>query len=65
MPPEDSLCLHWSKFQKTATDYFQNVRQGKDFSDVTLLSDGDVYFKVRSIVLSSGSWFFQKILKIT
>jgi len=58
----EKFCLKWNDFQSSVTNSFRNVRNEKDFCDVTLVSDDEVSIKAHKFVLSSSSTFFKTIL---
>ena len=58
----DNLCVKWDGFQKNIKLSFAELRDDKDFSDVTLAC-GDEIIEVHKIVLSASSSYFKKILK--
>ena len=58
----EKFCLKWNDFQSSLTNSFRNVRNEKDFCDVTLVSDDEVSIKVHKFVLSYSSTFFKTIL---
>ena len=58
----EKLCLKWNDFQENLKASFDQLREGNDFSDVTLVcDDGEV--KAHKLVLSSCSPFFKRLLK--
>ena len=66
MKPPESLVLGWTDFQKNVSESFQNVRMSTDFSDVTLVFDGDIVLvEAHRVVLAAGSTFFQQVLSGT
>ena len=63
MKPPESLLIGWTDFQKNVTETFQNVRLSTDFSDVTLVLDGDNgLVEAHRVVLAAGSTFFHRVL---
>ena len=59
----ESLVIEWTDFQKNITESFQNVRLSTEFSDVTLVFDGDDDpIEAHRLVLAAGSTFFQKVV---
>merc|ERR1712189_94632 len=55
--------LKWNDFQTTISQYFKQIRDEKDFFDVTLVSEDNKLFQTHKIVLSACSSFFRPILK--
>ena len=60
----DRLTLQWSDFQKNVGRSFLTARKDEDFFDVTLVCE-DHEVEAHRLVLSSGSNFFQDILRRT
>ena len=59
----EKLCLQWSDFKDNAINAFGNLRDDKDFADVTLVCEDGKQMEVHKVVLASSSPFFQNILK--
>merc|ERR1719222_499008 len=58
----EKLCLKWNDFQENLKASFNQLREGNDFSDVTLVcDDGEV--EAHKLVLSSSSPLFKKLLQ--
>merc|ERR1712189_26276 len=55
--------LKWNDFQTTISQYFKQLRDEKDFFDVTLVSEVNQLFQTHKIVLTACSSFFKPILK--
>jgi len=55
--------LKWNDFQTTISQYFKQLRDEKDFFDVTLVSEDNKLFQTHKIVLTACSSFFKPILK--
>ena len=55
--------LKWNDFQTTISQYFKQIRDEKDFFDVTLVSEDNKLFQTHKIVLTACSSFFKPILK--
>ena len=62
-PNECNVQLKWNDFQTNLPLSLQNVRESKDFSDVTLLCDEYTIFEAHRIILAAGSLFFEKVLR--
>ena len=60
---EEKLMLKWSDFHDNVEKAFKESRECKDFFDITLVSD-DYAVQAHRLVLSSGSDFFQNVLRI-
>jgi len=58
----EKLCLSWNKYESNFSVAFQDLRQEKEFFDVTLAcKDGQL--EAHKVILSSCSTFFRDILK--
>ena len=58
----DKLCLQWNDFQKKVANAFRNLREDKEFADLTLVCEDGNQIEVHKVVLSSSSPFFKKLL---
>ena len=58
----DKLCLQWNDFQKNVANAFRNLREDKEFADLTLVCEDGNQIEVHKMVLSSSSPFFKKLL---
>lgn len=58
----DKLCLQWNDFQKNVANAFRNLREDKEFADLTLVCEDGNQIEVHKVVLSSSSPFFKKLL---
>ena len=56
------LCLQWNDFQDNIKSAFGNLREDKDFKDVTLVCEDGQQVEAHKVVLVSSSPFFQKLL---
>ena len=61
---DETLTITWAEFQKNVETSFGEVKFTQDFADVTLVGE-DYEVEAHRLVLSSGSNFFQKLLKKT
>ena len=61
---DEKFCLKWNDFAHIAAKSFNNLREEKDFFDVTLVSEDQVQFDSHKVVLSASSQFFKKILRL-
>ena len=62
MGSDEKYCLRWNDFENNIKNVFYDLKEEKDFADVTLVcSDGKV--EAHKVILSAGSTFFRKILK--
>ena len=58
----ETLCLQWNDFQKNVANAFKNLREDKDFADMTLVCEDGNQIEVHKVVLSSSSPFFKTLL---
>ena len=59
----EKLCLQWNDFKENITASFGNLREEKDFTDVTLACEDGKQVEAHKVVLACSSPVFQKILK--
>ena len=59
----EKLCLQWNDFKENAVNTFGSLREDKDFTDVTLVSDDGKQVGVHKVILANASPFFQNILR--
>ena len=57
------LCLHWNEFRENVSTAFGDLRQDKEFTDVTLACEDGQQVEAHKVVLVASSPFFQHILK--
>jgi len=58
----DKFCLRWNDFESNISVAFRELREDKDFFDVTLACD-DQQIQAHKVILSACSPFFRTILK--
>ena len=58
----EKLCLQWNTFQEDIKSAFANLREDKDFKDVTLVCEDGQQVEAHKVILASSSPFFQKVL---
>ena len=58
----EKLCLQWNDFQDNIKSAFGNLREDKDFSDVTLACEDGQQFEAHKVILAAASPFFQNVL---
>jgi len=62
MDSSEKFCLRWNDFEVNIISAFTNLKEEKDFTDVTLAcSDNQV--EAHKVILASSSPFFKRILK--
>ena len=57
----DKFCLRWNDFSSQLSGSFKEIRDKKDFFDVTLVSDQD-QVEAHKVIISACSPFFRDIL---
>jgi len=62
MTTSEKFCLRWNDFESNISVAFREIREEKDFFDVTL-SVGDRQVQAHKIILSACSPFFRGILR--
>ena len=60
--PGDKFCLRWNDFENNISNSFKDLRDDKDFFDVTLACNGNK-LQAHKVILSACSPFFRSILK--
>ena len=60
---EDKLCLKWNDFQENISAAFGKLRQGSNFSDVTLVCEDGEQIDSHKVILAAFSPFFEKLLE--
>ena len=58
----EKFCLHWNDFESTVSAAFSDIREKKEFFDVTLACDGG-QIQAHKVILAACSPFFRGILK--
>jgi len=62
MGPSEKFCLRWNDFERNISAAFRELREDKDFFDVTLACDDD-QIQAHKVILSACSPFFRTILR--
>jgi len=62
MGSSEKFCLRWNDFESNISVAFRELREDKDFFDVTLACDDD-QIQAHKVILSACSPFFRQILK--
>ena len=57
----EKLCLQWNDFQENIKIAFGNLREDKDFKDVTLVSEDGQQVEVHKVISAASSPFFQNL----
>ena len=63
MSSTEKLCLQWNDFKESITSSFKELREDRDFTDVTLACEDGRQIEAHKIVLASSSPFFMDLLK--
>ena len=63
MANTEKLCLQWNDFKNNASTAFQNMREDRDLSDVTLACEDGHQLEAHKVILASSSPFFMDLLK--
>jgi len=58
----DKFCLRWNDFESNISSAFRELRDDKDFFDVTLACDDD-QIKAHKVIIAACSPFFRNILR--
>ena len=58
----EKFCLRWNDFEQNISSSFRELRDNKDFFDVTLACDNN-QLQAHKVILSACSPFFRSILK--
>jgi len=62
MGSSEKFCLRWNDFENNISGAFRELREDKDFFDVTLACD-DEQLQAHKVILSACSPFFKSILR--
>ena len=60
---DERVCLQWSDFKENISTAFGDLREDKDFTDVTLACEDGQQVEAHKVVLVAWSPFFLNILK--
>ena len=60
---DEKLCLQWNNFKENVSSAFGDLRQDKEFTDITLACEDGQQVEAHKVVLLASSPFFQNILK--
>ena len=62
MASSEKLCLNWNDFAANIINTLYDLKENKDFTDLTLVC-ADKQVEVHKVVLASSSNFFRRIMK--
>ena len=60
---DEKLCLQWNDFRENVSSAFGDLREDKEFTDVTLACEDGQQVEAHKVVLIASSPFFLNILK--
>ena len=60
---DERLCLQWNDFRENVSSAFGDLREDKEFTDVTLACEDGQQVEAHKVVLIASSPFFLNILK--
>ena len=60
---DEKLCLQWNDFKENVSSAFGDLRQDKEFADVTLVCEDGQEVEAHKMVLVASSPFFLNVLK--
>ena len=58
----EKLCLQWNDFKENITSAFAQLREDREFADVTLACEDGQQIKAHTVILISSSPFFRNLL---
>ena len=62
MMSSENLCLKWEDFHTNISLSYKEIREDQEFSDVTLVGEGNVKIKAHKVILAASSKFFKDLL---
>jgi len=63
MAPSEKLCVHWDDFAANLSNALYDLKEDKEFTDLTLVCADHQQVDVHKVVMASSSHFFKKVLK--
>ena len=63
MVSAEKLRLQWNDFKENITSSFKELRENREFTDVTLACEDGQQLEAHKVVLVSSSPFFMELLK--
>ena len=59
----EKLCLQWNNYKENVNSAFGELRENKEFTDVTLVCEDGQQIEAHKVILASSSPFFEEILQ--
>ena len=59
----EKLCLNWNDFQENLNAAFTNLREDREFADVTLACEDGQQIEAHKVILAASSPFLQNLLR--
>ena len=63
MSTDEKLCLQWNDFRENVSSAFGDLREDKEFTDVTMACEDGQQVEAHKVVLIASSPFFLNILR--
>jgi len=63
MASSEKFCLRWNDFEANVSSAFREIRDEKDFFDVTLACDDDSQIQAHKVIIAACSPFFRNVLR--
>ena len=63
MSVPELLCLKWKDFQENMRNEFASLREGQDFTNVTLACEDGLQLEAHKLILAATSPFFQDLFR--
>jgi len=63
MASSEKFCLRWNDFEANVSSAFREIREEKDFFDVTLACDDDSQIQAHKVIIAACSPFFRNVLR--
>ena len=63
MGSQEKLCLQWNDFKENITSSFRELREDKEFTDVTLACEDGSQVEAHKVVLAASSPLLMELLK--
>ena len=59
----EKFCLRWNDFETNISSAFREIRDDKEFFDVTLASEDDSQIQAHKVIIAACSPFFRQVLR--